>query len=81
MLVAPWTTDSRVSGIATGVHQDTKTGSAREHNGKTPEKRPSISTTFWSPNLKDKRLFQESFKLIEWNLIPILITYLGTWLS
>ena len=45
MLVAPWTTHSRVSGIAMGVHQDTKTGSFREQRGNTPENLPSIKIT------------------------------------
>ena len=45
MLVAPCTTDSRVSGMAIGVHHEMKTGSFREHSGRIPEKRPSISTT------------------------------------
>ena len=46
MFVAPCTTHSRVSGIAIGVHQERKTGSFREHNGKTPEKWPSTRTTY-----------------------------------
>ena len=46
ILVAPCTTHSRVSGIAMGVHHDRKTGSFREQRGRTPEKRPSIRTTW-----------------------------------
>ena len=45
MLVAPCTTDSRVSGMAMGVHHEMKTGSFREHSGRIPENRPSIRTT------------------------------------
>lgn len=33
-LVLPWTTHSRVSGIATGVHVARKTGSERLHRGR-----------------------------------------------
>ena len=36
-LVAPWATDSRVSGKASGVQAAKNTGSFREHNGKYPK--------------------------------------------
>ena len=45
MFVAPCTTHSLVSGMATGVHHDKKTGSLREQSGNTPENLPSIKTT------------------------------------
>ena len=46
-LVAPWTTHSRVSGIATGVHMATNTGSFREHRGSWNGKKwPSTNTTW-----------------------------------
>ena len=34
MLVAPWATHSRVSGMAMGVHVATNTGSFRLHRGR-----------------------------------------------
>lgn len=62
MLVAPWTMDSRVSGMATGVHQEMKTGSDLEQRGRRPEYRPSISTTLrMESERKDK-----SFPICTW---------------
>ena len=80
IFVAPWTTHSRVSGIAIGVHHDRKTGSLREHKGNTPENRPSIKTTckkshrqtrmksqsFWAPL---KIIPYLKFKQLVWKMI------------
>jgi len=46
MLVAPWTTHSLVSGMAIGVHHDTKTDSFLEQSGRKPENFPSINTIY-----------------------------------
>lgn len=59
--VLPWTTHSRVSGIATGVHVAKKTGSLREQSGRNETKWPSTRTTFWSPNRIWRRAFRETF--------------------
>ena len=45
MFVAPCTTHSWVSGIATGLHYDKKMSSFREQSGNTQENIPSIKTT------------------------------------
>lgn len=44
--VLPWTTHSRVSGIATGVQVAKKTGSFRLHKGRKLKKCPWINTTW-----------------------------------
>jgi len=41
------------SGMASGVHQATKTGSSLLQSGSSPWKWPRTKITFWSPNLKN----------------------------
>lgn len=63
ILVAPWTTHSLVSSIATGVHQAMNTGSFRLTFGRIPKKCPSTKITFWSPNRICLLAFLDTFIL------------------
>ena len=58
ILVAPWTTHSRVSGMATGVHRAISTGSLRLHSGKYETKCPSTKITLSDAPEKDKQTNQ-----------------------
>lgn len=59
--VFPWTTHSRVSGMAIGVQVARKTGSFRLQSGRQLTKWPCTSTTFWSPNRIWRRAFRDTF--------------------
>lgn len=74
-LVAPWTTHSLVSGIATGVQVAKKTGSFRLHRGKNDIYRPWTNTT-WNRSclLCISSLFGQLYDISQfcWNLVKFL---------
>jgi hypothetical protein len=55
------------SGMASGVHQATKTGSSLLQSGSSPWKWPRTRITFWSPNLNTKCCFNKQ-QIKKWKI-------------